>query len=179
MNIVKMWLNPKLKHLSGGWMFACALLTSGCVTVLQPPPIQSVEDKVVSKELAQESWAQVLMKSVDPQGRVAFKGVAKNPASLHRVILYISQTSPGKNPENFASPTDRLAYHLNSYNALAIYGVISYEFPSDFNSFTDRAKFLHSQTIQLVEKRYLCTIMKMRLLGPWVTLGFILRSIVW
>jgi hypothetical protein len=141
MNIIKVWFDSKLRYLNGGWIFACALLMSGCVTVIQPPSLQNTEDKVISKELAQESWAQVLTQSVDSRGRVAFKSVSENPASLHRMISYVSQTSPENKPGQFVSSEDRLAYYLNSYNALAMYGVISYNFPSDFNGFTDRAKF--------------------------------------
>lgn len=141
MNILKIGSNSKLRYFQAGWIFACGLLMSGCVTVLQPPSLQNAEDKVIPKQLAQESWSQVLTKSVDSQGRVAFRDVAENPARLHQMILYISQTSPEKNPREFPSFDDRLVYYLNSYNALAMYGVISYDFPSDFHGFTDRAKF--------------------------------------
>ncbi len=141
MNIIKVWFDSKLRFFHAGLIFVCGLLMSGCVTVIQPPSLQKAEHQTVSKESAQESWAQVLMQSVDSQGRVAFKSVAENPASLYQVVSYISQTSPEKNPEKFSTPDDRMAYYLNSYNALAMYGVISYKFPNDFQSFTDRAKF--------------------------------------
>ncbi len=124
-----------------GGIFLSGFILSGCVTVLQPPTLQNEEDKRISKELAEESWTQVLMQSVDSKGRVAFKKVSKNPVRLHRMISYVAQTSPEKNPERFVNLEDKLAYYLNSYNALAMYGVISYGFPSDFSSFTDRAKF--------------------------------------
>jgi hypothetical protein len=114
---------------------------SGCVTVIQPPLLKKAEDQTISRESAQESWTQVLMQSVDSQGRVAFRNISENPASLYRVVSYISQTRPENNREMFPTPEDRLAYYLNSYNALAMYGVISKKFPSDFHSITDRAGF--------------------------------------
>lgn len=141
MNTIKARLDSKIRISHTGWIFVLGFFLSGCVTVLQPPSFQNEEDKIISKESAQQSWAQVLMRSVDPQGRVAFKSISENPTSLHRMISYVSQTSPENKPGQFVSPEDRLAYYLNSYNALAMYGVISYDFPSDFDSFTDRAKF--------------------------------------
>ena len=133
--------DSKLRIFHLGWVFICGLFFSGCVTVIQPPTYSNEETGIVSKELAQESWAQVLMESVDSQGRVAFKSISENPESLHRMVLYVSQTSPENKPGRFVSREDRMAYYLNSYNALAMYGVITYGFPSDFNGFTDRAKF--------------------------------------
>ncbi len=141
MSILKVWFDSKIRCWYAGWIFLFGFVLSGCVTVFQAPSLQNSEDQTISGESAQEAWAQVLMQSVDSQGRVAFKNVAENPASLYRMVTYISQTSPEKNPGKFTSPEDRMAYYLNSYNALAMYGVISYKFPSDFHSFTDRAKF--------------------------------------
>ena len=141
MNIIKTRLDSKIRIPHAGWIIVLGFFLSGCVTVVQPPSLLKAEDKNISRESAQESWTQVLMQSVDSQGRVAFRNISENPASLYRVVSYISQTSPEKNPGKFTSPEDRLAYYLNSYNALAMYGVISYDFPSDFHNFTARAKF--------------------------------------
>ena len=141
MNTVKARLDSKIRISHTGWIFVLGFFLSGCVTVFQPPSLQNAEDQPISGKSAQEAWAQVLMQSVDSQGRVAFKDISENPASLYRMVAYISQTSPEKYPGRFTNPEDRMAYYLNSYNALAMYGVISYKFPSDFYSFSDRAKF--------------------------------------
>ena len=60
---------------------------------------------------------------------------------LYRYVSYIAQTSPERHPEAFVSKTRQLAFYINSYNALAMYGVIALKFPDDFDSFTDRARF--------------------------------------
>ena len=141
MNTTNVWPDSKIRFPSAGWILIFGLFLSGCVTVVHPPSLEKAEDQKISRQSAQESWAQVLRKSVDSQGRVAFRDVSKNPASLYRVISYVSQTSPEKHPEEFPTPEARLTYYLNSYNALAMYGVLSYKFPDDFHNFTDRAKF--------------------------------------
>lgn len=127
-------------------VFACrvlllGLVMTGCATVIQPPALTQTESGHTSDELALRSWADVLHRSVDWLGRVDFNDLGMNPASLNEYVAYISEVSPERNPEKFPAAQDRLAYYLNSYNALAMYGVIAHEFPEDFHSLWDRAGF--------------------------------------
>ncbi len=120
---------------------ALGLLVSGCVTHIAPPVMSDTNRTQVSKEKAYTSWAQVLRSHVDDKGRVDFKAIADNPTHLYRYVVYVSETSPEAFPQRFPRLEDRLQYHLNAYNALALYGVITHNFPEDFHRFSDRAKF--------------------------------------
>ena len=83
----------------------------------------------------------MLRSSVGGLGRVDFNRLGKNPGPLYEYVSYVAKISPETNPEMFPTAQDRLAYHINSYNALAMYGVLSHNFPSDFHNLWDRAKF--------------------------------------
>src|SRR5262249_22789887 len=54
---------------------------------------------------------------------------------------YVAQVSPHSHPALFPSHWDALAYYINSYNALAMYGVIARQIPLDFESFLTRVRF--------------------------------------
>jgi len=125
----------------------CLFFISGCVTVIHPPVISDEEE--ISQVSAQISWMQVLGNSVDSIGRVDFKYLADNPHRLHHYIKFIAQSSPGNQPEKFSTYEKRLAYYLNSYNSLAIYGVISIGIPKDFERFWDRANFFKFTTFNI------------------------------
>ena len=60
---------------------------------------------------------------------------------LENVINFISFASPDATPELFDSPQSVMAYYINSYNALAMYGVIEKGIPDGFTSFFSRAAF--------------------------------------
>jgi hypothetical protein len=127
-------------------VFACRVLLlgflmTGCATVVQPPSLSQSGSEIPSDELALQLWAKVLQSSVDGLGRVDFYYLKRNPASLNEYVAYLSRVSPKSNPEKFPAAEDRLAYYINSYNALAMYGVIADNFPEDFQSLWDRAGF--------------------------------------
>ncbi len=125
-------------------IFVCACLAfifTGCTTIVEPPIMSGRPGETVSRKDAQESWAQVLNAHVDEQGRIDFRGIADHPNPLYRYIAYVAQTSPRRSPERFPDRETQLEYYLNSYNALAMYGVIVRGFPKDFHRFSDRAGF--------------------------------------
>ena len=65
------------------------------------------------------SWASVLEKFVDDQGRVDFVSLSNDRAELDRFVDVIALVSPASNPELFDSREKVLAYHINAYNVLA------------------------------------------------------------
>ena len=110
-------------------------IVSACTHVIPPPtppahPAGSPD----------EAWARVLQRAVDWQGRVNFPLVARDRADLDAYLAYVAQVSPHTHAVLFPSRWAALAYYINSYNALAMYGVIIRQ-PSDFDSFLDRARF--------------------------------------
>ena len=123
------------------WIILLSLLMAGCATIVQPPSVLQTGNVKILDELALRSWAQVLESSVDWRGRVDFHNLEINRESLDNYVSYIAEVSPEKNPERFPTVEDQLAYYINSYNALAMYGILAHDFPADFHSLLDRAKF--------------------------------------
>ena len=76
-----------------------------------------------------DAWARVLERFVDDEGRVDFAGVAAEPADLDHYLGYVHRVSPASHPAQFASREAVLAYHLNTYNALALRKVIDAGIP--------------------------------------------------
>jgi len=112
-------------------------MVSACTTLI-PPPVPPFGSRAVSPEKA---WARVLTRAVDKQGRVNFPLVAKDRSDLNIYLAYVARVSPRSHPELFPTRWERIAYHINSYNALAMYGVIANNIPKGFARFLDRARF--------------------------------------
>jgi len=81
------------------------------------------------------AWTDVLAHHVDARGRVDFSGLAKDRAGLSEVVRFIAAVDPASSPELFPTPNARLAYYLNAYNALAMYGVLDAGVPKRFGWF--------------------------------------------
>ena len=111
-------------------------MVSACTRVL-PPPAPAGHPTLPPDE----AWARVLQRAVDAQGRVNFALVAQDRIDLESYLTYVAQVSPRSHPELFPSRWDALAYYINSYNALAMYGVLAAQTPVALNSFPKRARF--------------------------------------
>jgi len=91
----------------------------GCATAVRIP------DQVVpSASDAQDSWAQVLRDRVDDQGRVDFVGLGEHPMALDKWVAYVAAVSPATHPDRYPTVEDQLAYYIDAYNAMAMYGVL-------------------------------------------------------
>ncbi len=64
-------------------------------------------------------WAKVLRDYVDERGRVDFEAIRRDPQDLLATVAWIATTSP----ENL-SGSERLAFLINAYNALAMQHVL-------------------------------------------------------
>jgi hypothetical protein len=102
---------------------ALALL-AGCATNLPAPRGPSAGPVV-----AEEAWTQVLAKHVDDRGRIDFAGVAAAPEDLESYLSYVGSVSPISRPDAFPTREEKLAYYLNAYNALAMYGIVQSGIP--------------------------------------------------
>jgi len=122
--------------------FTSFLLFSGCVTKV-PPPGFIVSDQIQLGDFygSKGPWERVLKKYVDSQGRIAFKQLSSDYVDLLFYLDYISKTSPRLKPQDFPDEEHKLAFYINSYNALAMYGVVYHNLPKDFHGFVDRAGF--------------------------------------
>lgn len=111
-------------------------LTSGCVTS-HPTP----EDIVTDCGTPDQCWARVLKENVNAKGQVNFGAVSANRAALQRYVHFLAADSPFNKPEKYENADARMAYYLNSYNALAMWGVIVNGIPKDFDGFFKRLSF--------------------------------------
>ena len=76
-----------------------------------------------------EAWSHVLRHHVNPAGQVDFAGVARAPAPLNRYVAWIAENGPRTQPALYPDRASTLAFHLNAYNALALYNVIDAGIP--------------------------------------------------
>jgi len=101
---------------------------------------------------ALQAWQRVLSTYVDDQGRTDFIALSKQPndlQNLERYVSVIAEYGPDSNPEDFADANTVMAYHINTYNALAMHGVIDEGIPEAFDSFFKRAGFFKFRGVQI------------------------------
>jgi hypothetical protein len=94
-----------------------------------------------SYDAALEHWTRVLDRFVDGEGRIDFDGVRGERADLDEYLAFVIANAPENRPDLFPEPAAVIAYHVNTYNALAMHGVIEEEISNGFNSFFKRARF--------------------------------------
>ena len=113
-------------------IIAVLLLLGACASVA-PPSSSSAPPQaltIADREQAEAAWARVLKQHVDDQGRVDFSAVAARRADLDRFVALIYAAAPNNRPDLFRGPQDILAFHINAYNALALYSVIDSGIPA-------------------------------------------------
>ncbi|MGH9810134.1 MAG: DUF547 domain-containing protein, partial [Terriglobia bacterium] len=74
-------------------------------------------------------WTSVLTRHVDDAGGIDFSGLADDRADLDRVVAFVAAVDPASQPQRFSDLTARLAFYINAYNALAMYGVVQAAVP--------------------------------------------------
>jgi hypothetical protein len=115
------WIERAAKTISA--VLSLALL-SGCATNLPAPRGPSA-----GPVAAEESWARVLARHVDDLGRIDFAGIAEAPEDLDAYVSYVGSVSPISRPDAFPTREAKLAYYLNAYNALAMFGIVQSGIP--------------------------------------------------
>ena len=123
------------------WMLTGWIVLAGCASVVAPPEKLSIEPSEMTPWAATEAWGRVLESSVDWRGQVDIRRIADKPRDLHLFVAFIGKYSPQSHPELFPTPEDATAFHINSYNALVLYGMLLNAFPRDFNSSYARNRF--------------------------------------
>jgi len=98
-------------------------------------------------------WSRVLEKFVDEQGRTDFKALASDVDELKQFLAVIAEISPTSHPDLFDNQQKVLAYHVNAYNALAMWGVIERDIPKNFSSLLKRASFFKFRSVQIGGKK--------------------------
>lgn len=104
-------------------------------------------------QTALASWSRTLQLYVDEQGRTDFLALASDNDDLRQFVSFVESTSPASHPDLFATEDEVLAYHINAYNALAMYGVINEDIPSDFDGFFKRLSFFKLRSVVIGGKK--------------------------
>lgn len=107
-------------------------------TTTTVPTVESVPESVSAWETL---WTQVLRRNVDEAGRVDFESLVLDHTDLDRVVAFIAATDPDQQPDKFPTHASRLAYYINSYNALAMYGVVDAGYHDSLGGFRKYAFF--------------------------------------
>jgi len=99
-----------------------ALLTLVACTTLAPVPAGDAQDPAT----ASAAYARVLQHFVNETGEVDFAALRDDHADLDRYVAFVAKTPAAF----FTNADDRLAHHINSYNALSMYNVIDSGIPA-------------------------------------------------
>jgi hypothetical protein len=91
-----------------------------------------------------DAWEAVLRARVDAQGRVDFAGIAAAPGPLDALVRWVGAAGPRLRPDLFPTQADVLAYHCNTYNALAMWRVVQAGIPERFGLLGRYQFFLNS-----------------------------------
>ncbi len=98
-------------------------------------------------------WQTTLNKFVDEQGRTDFIALSEDHAELTDFLDVIAKVSPKSHPELFTSDAEVMAYHINAYNALAMWGVIERDIPDNFSTLWKRASFFKFRSVKIGGKK--------------------------
>jgi len=73
---------------------------------------------------AENAWERVLQQDVDDRGRVNFVALEEDPSTLEQWVAHVAAVGPKTRPDRYPTVNDQLAYYIDAYNALAMYGVL-------------------------------------------------------
>jgi hypothetical protein len=108
--------------------FLALSLCAGCASkpqALLPQPQYERHGWVSA--FTSEDWQIVLSKVVSSGGYVHWEILQGSPDTrdaLSRYVSLIGRVSPGNRPDLFQTRADRLAYWINAYNAVCMYGAL-------------------------------------------------------
>ena len=117
------------------------------LALLMVSSVQAMTQQDYDTALGQ--WTQVLTAFVNEEGQTDFAALAGDKEALSAYVDFVATVSPQSHPLLFSTPADVLAYHINTYNALAMYGVIDEGLLTDFDSFFKRLSFFKLRDIRI------------------------------
>lgn len=104
------------------WAVACAAMVfaTGCASLTIEPRTHLIPAERVYSD---QDWARVLQ-DVVRDGLVDYQTLSVNREPLERYYALLSVTGPGLTPDQFTERNDRVAYWVNSHNALVLLAVL-------------------------------------------------------
>jgi len=121
-------------------------LLLSCLLGLSLPSMAATEQDY---QVALSHWEKVLETFVNAEGQTDFIALAKQADDLQAYVDFVARVSPQSEPFLFPTENDVLVYHINTYNALAMHGVIAAGIPADFDGFFKRLRFFKLRDIQI------------------------------
>src|SRR5215813_1376809 len=106
------------------------------VSIATPVPARDAATTNLSISEWEALWTKVLIRHVDDSGRIDFDALRHNYADLDQVVAFIAAVDPASRPERFPDRQSHLAFYINAYNALAMYGVVQAGVPESLGGLT-------------------------------------------
>jgi hypothetical protein len=106
------------------------------VSIATPVPARDAATTNLNIGEWETAWTKVLTRYVDDSGRIDFDSLRQNHADLDRVVAFIAAVDPDSQPQRFPDKHSRLAFYINAYNALAMYGVVQAGVPESLSGLT-------------------------------------------
>lgn len=106
------------------------------VSIATPAPAVDTATGAWSIGEWEAAWTKVLTRHVDDLGRIDFDSLRQNHADLDRVVAFVAAVDPASQPQRFPDKLSRLAFYINAYNALAMYGVVQAGIPESLGGLT-------------------------------------------
>jgi hypothetical protein len=137
------------------WL-AAGLVACAAESPYVPPPMTGEGTPLQPPE---DAWARVLQAAVDAQGRVDFNALVAVHADLDRYVAWIYERSPERWPQYYGTRAHAVAFHVNAWNALALYNLLQSGLPPSLSllerkRFFERRKLLvGGQPLSLAEYR--------------------------
>lgn len=92
-------------------------------------PMRAARSDVMSIPAWEALWTTILTRNVDEGGRIEFSELRRRHGDLDQVVDFIAKVDPAAHPQRFPDRQSRLAFYINAYNALAMYGVVQADVP--------------------------------------------------
>jgi hypothetical protein len=94
------------------------------ISIATPAPAGDAAAEAWSIGEWEAAWTKVLTRYVDDLGRIDFESLRQNHVELDRVVAFAAAVDPASQPQRFPDERSRLAFYINAYNALAMYGIV-------------------------------------------------------
>ena len=121
------------------------------ISIATPAPDGDATAEAWSIGEWEAAWTKVLTRYVDDAGRIDFDSLRQNHVDLDRVVAFIAAVDPDSQPQRFPDKHSRLAFYINAYNALAMYGVVQAGVPESLGGLT-KFTFFYLRTFTIGEK---------------------------
>lgn len=120
-------------------------LTRGTRPEIPPGPTPANEAEALA------TWESVLETYVDERGRVDFAGLSGDRGRIEAYLRWVADADTSRMGEE-----ERLAFRINAYNALAMYGVVRAGILEDFGSIWEKVRFFvvpkHGRLVEFPEE---------------------------